>query len=189
MYSSNSNLTFSRRTVKSSQVKHTVQTQSFQNYIVDGDQVPVGVVDVERSREQLTPLGQKASSSSSTSNGGANGVENGGDSSGIVETQTRTMTYEAQGGENAAPPGWAEQGLGEYVSSKSVTQGNRTIETITYKTEKDGVVETHVEHRVTIHSDGDIDHDAELSQAILEATQMNPDMVVEKIEVRQETTQ
>ncbi|CAL2028560.1 unnamed protein product [Caenorhabditis brenneri] len=177
------------RTVKSSQVKHTVQTQSFQNYIVDGDQVPVGVVDVERSREQLTPLGQKASSSSSTSNGGANGVENGGDSSGIVETQTRTMTYEAQGGENAAPPGWAEQGLGEYVSSKSVTQGNRTIETITYKTEKDGVVETHVEHRVTIHSDGDIDHDAELSQAILEATQMNPDMVVEKIEVRQETTQ
>ncbi|EGT57490.1 hypothetical protein CAEBREN_00777 [Caenorhabditis brenneri] len=177
------------RTVKSSQVKHTVQTQSFQNYIVDGDQVPVGVVDVERSREQLTPLGQKASSSSSTSNSGANGVENGGDSSGIVETQTRTMTYEAQGGENAAPPGWAEQGLGEYVSSKSVTQGNRTIETITYKTEKDGVVETHVEHRVTIHSDGDIDHDAELSQAILEATQMNPDMVVEKIEVRQETTQ
>lgn len=70
-----------------------------------------------------------------------------------------------------------------------MTQGNRTIETITYKTEKDGVVETHVEHRVTIHSDGDIDHDAELSQAIAEATQMNPDMVVEKIEVRQETTQ
>ncbi|PIC54748.1 hypothetical protein B9Z55_003870 [Caenorhabditis nigoni] len=166
------------RTVKSSQVKHTVQTQSFQNYIVDGDQVPVGVVDVERSREQLTPLGQKPS-----------GDEAGGDSTGIVETQTRTMTYEAQGGENAAPPGWAEQGLGEYVSSKSVTQGNRTIETITYKTEKDGVVETHVEHRVTIHSDGDIDHDAELSQAIMEATQMNPDMVVEKIEVRQETTQ
>lgn len=172
------------RTVKSSQVKHTVQTQSFQNYIVDGDQVPVGVVDVERSREQLTPLGQKASSSTSSD------VQNGGgENGGIVETQTRTMTYEAQGGENSAPPGWAEEGLGEYVSSKSVTQGNRTIETITYKTEKDGIVETHVEHRVTIHSDGDIDHDAELSQAILEATQMNPDMVVEKIEVRQETTQ
>uniref|UniRef100_A0A1I7TKX3 FERM domain-containing protein n=1 Tax=Caenorhabditis tropicalis TaxID=1561998 RepID=A0A1I7TKX3_9PELO len=169
------------RTVKSSQVKHTVQTQSFQNYIVDGDQVPVGVVDVERSREQLTPLGQKASSSSGEANGATD--------AGIVETQTRTMTYEAQGGADQAPPGWAEQGLGEYVSSKSVTQGNRTIETITYKTEKDGVVETHVEHRVTIHSDGDIDHDAELSQAILEATQMNPDMVVEKIEVRQETTQ
>ncbi|EFO95777.1 CRE-FRM-1 protein [Caenorhabditis remanei] len=177
------------RTVKSSQVKHTVQTQSFQNYIVDGDQVPVGVVDVERSREQLTPLGQKASSPSGAG-AGALVDQNGGDTTtGIVETQTRTMTYEAQGGENAAPPGWAEQGLGEYVSSKSVTQGNRTIETITYKTEKDGVVETHVEHRVTIHSDGDIDHDAELSQAIMEATQMNPDMVVEKIEVRQETTQ
>lgn len=92
-----SKISIFRRTIKSSQVKHTVQTQSFQNYIVDGDQVPVGVVDVERSREQLTPLGQQATSS-----------ENGGDS-GIVETQTRTMTYEAQGGENAAPPGWAEQ--------------------------------------------------------------------------------
>lgn len=28
----------------------------------------------------------------------------------------------------------------------------------------------------------------ELSQAIMEATQMNPDMTVEKIEVRQEST-
>lgn len=26
--------------------------------------------------------------------------------------------------------------------------------------EKDGIVETHVEHRVTIHSGADIDHDA-----------------------------
>jgi len=77
---------------------------------------------------------------------------------------------------------------GEFVSSKTVTSGNRTIETITYKVEKDGVTETHVEHRVTIHSGDDIDHDAELSQAILDATQMNPHMTVEKIEVKQETT-
>ncbi|CAB3407330.1 unnamed protein product [Caenorhabditis bovis] len=164
------------RTIKSSQVKHTVQTQSFQNYIVDDEQVPVGVVHVERSREQLTPLKQQGSSS--------------GDGLGVVETQTRTMSYEANNdGHERQLPAWVNEGLGEYVSSKSVTQGNRTIETITYKTEKDGIIETHVEHRVTIHSDGDIDHDAELSQAILEATQMNPDMVVEKIEVRQEQTQ
>ncbi|VDK88013.1 unnamed protein product [Litomosoides sigmodontis] len=76
---------------------------------------------------------------------------------------------------------------GELVSSHTVTQGNRTIETITYKTEKDGTVETRVEHRVTIHSCDDIDHDAELSQAILEATNMNPDMTVEKIEVKHES--
>lgn len=29
-----------------------------------------------------------------------------------------------------------------------------------YKTEKDGIVEIHVEHRVTIHSGANIDHDA-----------------------------
>lgn len=52
------------------------------------------------------------------------------------------------------------QGLGEFVSSKTVTSGNRTVETITYKTEKDGIIETHVEHRVTIHSDAAIDYDA-----------------------------
>ncbi|KAK5970897.1 hypothetical protein GCK32_020813 [Trichostrongylus colubriformis] len=79
-------------------------------------------------------------------------------------------------------------GLGEFVSCKTLTSGNRTVETYTYKTERDGIIETHVEHRVTIHSDEPIDHDAELSQAIMEATQMNPDMTVEKIEVRQEST-
>ncbi|CAD6184231.1 unnamed protein product [Caenorhabditis auriculariae] len=155
------------RTIRTSQVKHTVQKQTFQNYIVDDDQNPVGVVQVERSREQLTPVGQEAK----------NGY-------GVAESHTRTMTYDANGGDDA----WGGQGLGEFVSSKTVTQGNRTIETITYKVEKDGIIETRVEHRVTIHSDAAIDHDSELSQAILEATQMNPDMTVEKIEVRQETT-
>lgn len=50
------------------------------------------------------------------------------------------------------------------------------------------MIETHTEHRITIHSHGDeIDHDAELSAAIMEATRMNPDMTVEKIEVKQES--
>ncbi|CAI4220841.1 unnamed protein product [Auanema sp. JU1783] len=150
------------RTVKTSQVKHTVQKQTFQNYIVpeDGFQEPVAV---ERTGEQTTPLGLQKDGP-------------------IVETHTRTLTYEdkAQEDQNDA--------LGEFVSSKTVTCGNRTIETITYKTEKDGIIETHVEHRVTIHSDAAIDYDSELSQAIQEATKMNPDMTVEKIEVRHETT-
>ena len=41
--------------------------------------------------------------------------------------------------------------------------------------------------QVTIQSDGDdpIDHDEALAQAIQEATAMNPDFTVEKIEINQ----
>jgi len=57
-----------------------------------------------------------------------------------------------------------------------------------YKTERDGVVETHVEQKITIQSDGDpIDHDKALAEAIQEATLMNPDMTVEKIEIQQQS--
>merc|ERR1739842_31796 len=63
-------------------------------------------------------------------------------------------------------------------------------QTITYKTEKDGVVETRVEQKITIQSDGDpIDHDKALAEAIQEATRMNPDMTVEKIEIQQQSTE
>ena len=42
--------------------------------------------------------------------------------------------------------------------------------------------------QVTIQSDGEpIDHDEALAQAIQEATAMNPDMTVEKIEIHQTT--
>ena len=55
--------------------------------------------------------------------------------------------------------------------------------------EKDGVVETRVEQKITIQSDGDpIDHDRALADAIQEATMMNPDMTVEKIEIQQQST-
>lgn len=55
--------------------------------------------------------------------------------------------------------------------------------------EKDGVVETKVEQRITISSDGSpIDHDQALQEAIQEATAMNPDMTVEKIEIQQQST-
>lgn len=61
---------------------------------------------------------------------------------------------------------------------------------IQYKTERDGVVETRVEQKITIQSDGDpVDHDRALAEAIQEATAMNPDMTVEKIEIQQQTSQ
>ncbi|GBP69379.1 Protein 4.1 homolog [Eumeta japonica] len=79
---------------------------------------------------------------------------------------------------------------GEIVSSQTISSKTRTVETITYKTERNGVVETRVEQKITIQSDGDpIDHDRALAEAIQEATAMNPDMTVEKIEIQQQTTQ
>ena len=65
---------------------------------------------------------------------------------------------------------------------------SRTVETTTYSCEHDGETETKVEQKVTIQSDGEpIDHDEALAQAIQEATAMNPDMTVEKIEIHQTT--
>ncbi|KAI5635293.1 FERM central domain-containing protein [Phthorimaea operculella] len=79
---------------------------------------------------------------------------------------------------------------GEIVSSQTISSKTRTVETITYKTERNGVVETRVEQKITIQSDGDpIDHDRALAEAIQEATAMNPDMTVEKIEIQQQSTQ
>ncbi|CAF4860189.1 unnamed protein product [Pieris macdunnoughi] len=85
----------------------------------------------------------------------------------------------------------AEQLAGEeVVSSQTISSKTRTVETITYKTERNGVVETRVEQKITIQSDGDpIDHDRALAEAIQEATAMNPDMTVEKIEIQQQSTQ
>jgi len=77
---------------------------------------------------------------------------------------------------------------GEVVSSSTITSRSRTVETTTYSLEREGEgeAECHVEQKVTIQSDGDpIDHDEALAQAIQEATAMNPDMTVEKIEIHQ----
>jgi erythrocyte membrane protein band 4.1 len=75
---------------------------------------------------------------------------------------------------------------GEIVSSQTITSRSRTVETTTYTIERDGATETTVEQKVTIQSDGDpIDHDEALAQAIQEATAMNPEMTVEKIEIHQ----
>lgn len=89
--------------------------------------------------------------------------------------------------------GQFEGAEGEIVSTQTVSSKTRTVETITvssksklrivendnllsisylqYKTERDGVVETRVEQKITIQSDGDpIDHDKALAEAIQEVS-------------------
>jgi hypothetical protein len=60
-----------------------------------------------------------------------------------------------------------------------------------HKTEKDGVIETRIEKKTTIVTQvdetNDIDFDKLLSAAIMGATELNPDMSVEKIEIHTET--
>ncbi|KAF5270217.1 hypothetical protein FQA39_LY08431 [Lamprigera yunnana] len=100
----------------------------------------------------------------------------------VVSTEARKVHLESDDGNYAA--------TGEIVSTQTISSKTRTVETITYKTERDGVVETRMEQKITIQSDGDpIDHDRALAEAIQEATAMNPDMTVEKIEIQQQTTQ
>ncbi|CAK9293813.1 unnamed protein product [Gordionus sp. m RMFG-2023] len=73
-------------------------------------------------------------------------------------------------------------------SSASVSSKSRTVETITQKTVQDGVVETKVEQKITIQSEGSpLDHDEALAEAIQEAIQMNPGMTVQKIEIKQKS--
>ncbi|CAG9863989.1 unnamed protein product [Phyllotreta striolata] len=100
----------------------------------------------------------------------------------VVATEARKVNLTSDDGAYSA--------TGEIVSTQTISSKTRTVETITYKTERDGVVETRVEQKITIQSDGDpIDHDKALAEAIQEATAMNPDMTVEKIEIQQQTTQ
>ncbi|XP_014666773.1 PREDICTED: LOW QUALITY PROTEIN: protein 4.1 homolog [Priapulus caudatus] len=100
-----------------------------------------------------------------------------------VATETRTVRYETEGAKND------DENVIELVGSQIVSSRSKTVETVTYKTETDGVVETRVEQRITISNDGGvpIDHDEALAEAIREATEMNPDMTVQKIEIRQES--
>ncbi|XP_064486683.1 proteoglycan 4-like isoform X1 [Ornithodoros turicata] len=123
----------------------------------------------------------------------------------VVSTETRKVAYQVdQPGEgmpptgarfaattvttSAVPPHDVVEQEGEIVSSQTISSKTRTVETVTYKMERDGVVETRVEQKITIQSDGDpIDHDRALAEAIQEATMMNPDMTVEKIEIQQQS--
>lgn len=91
--------------------------------------------------------------------------------------------------------GPGEDGQFGYQSSTTTTvqrtMQNRTHKTISteYKTEKDGVIETRIERKMVITSDGgdEIDHDEALAEAIRSVTDMNPDLSVEKIEIKTES--
>ncbi|KAK2161077.1 hypothetical protein NP493_1606g00025 [Ridgeia piscesae] len=99
----------------------------------------------------------------------------------LVKTQTRTVTYMADGSV-------VEEDPGMLVSAQAHSSRTCTTETTTYKTEKDGTIETRVEKRVVISSDADdIDHDKALAEAINAVTNMNPDLSVEKIEIQTKT--
>ncbi|KAE9554060.1 hypothetical protein FO519_002702, partial [Halicephalobus sp. NKZ332] len=150
------------RTIKTQHTKHTVQKQTYQTYAVDENQPQQKIIKTE---ETHTPLNNESIARSP-----------------VVNTHTRTVAYE-KGNE----PDRGGEPLGELVSSKTITTGNRTVEILTYKTEKDGVIETRVEHRVTIHSGDDVDHDAELAKALLEATQLSPDLIINRVEVEKTT--
>ncbi|XP_052103391.1 band 4.1-like protein 2 isoform X7 [Mytilus californianus] len=96
----------------------------------------------------------------------------------FVKTKTQTVTYEKDGN-----PYETEDGI--LISSQSHSTRTQTIETTTYKTEKDGKVETRVEKKVVITDEGDdddLDHDDLLAEAIRSVTEMNPDLSVERIE-------
>uniref|UniRef100_A0A914HHB6 Band 4.1 C-terminal domain-containing protein n=1 Tax=Globodera rostochiensis TaxID=31243 RepID=A0A914HHB6_GLORO len=186
-----------RRVVTTEHVKHTVQTHSYQTASVDDDDTANAAPAfnnnttanaVAKSPPPVPPARRRGSSTTTmpqaqTDDGGQQEqlavgknvtFENG------VEQKKDTVS-----GTGRQP---SEDDVGELVSTKLVTTGNRTIETLTYKKEADGVVETRVEHRITIHANEEIDHDAELDRAISEATKMNPNMKVEKVEVERSSS-
>ncbi|KAI6208473.1 FERM domain-containing protein [Aphelenchoides besseyi] len=70
----------------------------------------------------------------------------------------------------------------ETISSKVVTTGNRTVETITYTTTKDGVQNTRVEHRVTVNP-SEADSEAALKRAIAESTGLSSRYQVQGLSV------
>ncbi|OAD62743.1 Protein 4.1 like protein [Eufriesea mexicana] len=138
--------------------------QAFYNQYYQGD--PAGVVETETHLYKGEPENNVTTTTTVP----------------LVATETRKVAVESEDGMYSA--------TGEIVSSQTISSKTRTVETITYKTERDGVVETRVEQKITIQSDGDpIDHDRALAEAIQEATAMNPDMTVEKIEIQQQTAQ
>ncbi|CAD5206188.1 unnamed protein product [Bursaphelenchus okinawaensis] len=154
-----------KKTIKTSHETHTIQKQSYQTFALgDSTNETSGVNSIENALETIK------SSSKSTFPTAA------------THAQTRVLVYGKDGEQEPTDITYEED---QVVQSKVVTTGNRTIETITYKTVKDGVVSTNVEHRVTIQGP-EVDHEAELRKAIIEATGLNPRYEVQRVEVKQE---
>ncbi|KAL3112220.1 hypothetical protein niasHT_016993 [Heterodera trifolii] len=205
-----------RRVVTTEHVRHTVQTHSYQTKSAAGGEHGEG--DGGGTTNAAAPANSTDDNANKMSNAAADAAvatasppraslkspppvpparrrssatspqsaQTGTTAAGARDGTTTITTSIVNGGTTTAVNGADD--VGELVATKVVTTGNRTIETLTYKKEQDGMVETRVEHRITIHSNEDIDHEAELDRAISEATKMNPHMKVEKVEVERTTS-
>ncbi|XP_062890670.1 band 4.1-like protein 2 isoform X2 [Mobula hypostoma] len=102
----------------------------------------------------------------------------------IVQTETKTITYEAAQGD-----GSGDNDPGVLMSAQTITSESfcTTMTTQITKTVKAGVSETRIEKRIVITGDTDIDHDKALAQAIKEAKEQHPDMSVTRVVVHKET--
>ena len=94
------------RTIKTQHTKHTIQKQTYQTYAVDENQPQQKIIKTE---ETHTPLNNESIARSP-----------------VVNTHTRTVAYE-----KGSEPDRGGEPLGELVSSKTITTGNRTVEILT----------------------------------------------------------
>ncbi|XP_069929686.1 band 4.1-like protein 2 isoform X17 [Oryctolagus cuniculus] len=102
----------------------------------------------------------------------------------IVQTETKTITYEAP-----QIDGGAGGDSGTLLTAQTITSESVSTTTTTHitKTVKGGISETRIEKRIVITGDADIDHDQALAQAIREAREQHPDMAVTRVVVHKET--
>ncbi|XP_026132470.1 band 4.1-like protein 3 isoform X12 [Carassius auratus] len=76
----------------------------------------------------------------------------------VVHTETKTITYES-----AEVDASGDSDPGVLMSAQTITSENNSTTSTTHitKTVKDGISETHIEKRIVITGDADIDHDQE----------------------------
>ncbi|KAM6465708.1 band 4.1-like protein 2 isoform 2-T2 [Liasis olivaceus] len=100
----------------------------------------------------------------------------------IVQTETKTITYESPQFDDAGDAGML-------LSAQTITSESVSATTTTHitKTVKGGVSETRIEKRIVITGDADLDHDQALAQAIKEAKEQHPDMSVTRVVVHKES--
>lgn len=96
-----------RKTIKTQHTKHTVQKQTYQTYALDENQQREQQID--QIDETHTPLNNQSIARSP-----------------VVNTHTRTIAYE-----KGSEPDRGSEPLGELVSTKTITTGNRTVEILT----------------------------------------------------------
>jgi erythrocyte membrane protein band 4.1 len=102
---------------------------------------------------------------------------------GVGPSQEDLMAQQGRAPGEIGEGNWTNTSTSSTTAQRTVTQQQTT-----YKTEKDGVVETRIERKMVITSEGDdIDHDKALADAIRSVTDMNPDLSVEKIEIKTES--